>query len=175
MESGAEIINDISGLRWEPELASIAAETGAGLVLMHSRGNFLTMHSQPPVEDILDAVVDGLRTSVTVARNKDVRDDQIVLDIGLGFGKAPEQNLELLAKLGNIVDRLGTYPILVGASRKSFIGKVLSGVPPSERLGGSIAVAVLAVQNGAKILRVHDIKETAAALRVADAVKVKGT
>lgn len=169
-EAGAEIINDISGLRFDERIADVAARRNAGLVLMHSRGEFDSMHSQPPVEDIIDEVSTDLRRSVTVAEERGVRRDAIVLDIGIGFGKTLEQNLELIAKLDNIADSFPGRPLLVGASRKSFIGKILDGVPPDERLSGSLAAAVMAVMNGARIIRAHDVKATVDALRVASAV-----
>ena len=99
-----------------------------------------------------------------------VGDDQIAIDVGLGFGKTFEQNLELLAKLGNIVAEFGSFPVVVGASRKSFIGKLLGGGPPGERLGGSLAAAMTAVQNGASIVRVHDVRETVHALSLLAAI-----
>ena len=168
IEHGAEIINDISGLRWDARIADVAAKSGAGLVLMHSRGTFETMHSPPPLEDaVVDEVLSGLKSSVEIARKWGVGDEQIVLDIGIGFGKTQEQNLELLAKLDKIIDGFKVHPMLVGASRKSFIGKILGGSTPTERLGGSLAAAVIAYQRGAKIFRVHDVKETVAAIKFA--------
>lgn len=166
LDAGAEIINDISSLRWDERLADVAAATNAGLVLMHSRGEFETMHLQPLVEDILAEVTNDLRRAISAAHSHGVKDEQIVLDVGIGFGKAAEQNLELIAKLDKIVSEFENYPMLVGASRKSFIGKILDDTPPSERLGGSIAAAIAAIANGAKIVRVHDVKETVAALKV---------
>jgi dihydropteroate synthase len=166
VEAGAEIINDISGLRWDVELARVAEQTGAGLVLMHSRGSFETMHSSLPVANILDEVATSLRASIILAQGHGVRDEQIALDIGIGFGKTLEQNIELLAKLDEIVAQFVEYPILVGASRKSFIGKILGSVPSDRRLGGSIATALIAAQQGAKILRVHDVAETVQAVKV---------
>lgn len=166
INAGAEIVNDISGLRWDERIADLAAESGAGLVLMHSRGTFETMHSQPPVSDIMREVSAGLSDSIKVARDRGVHDTQIVLDIGIGFGKTLDQNLELLSNLDRIADEFKGYPILSGTSRKSFIGKILDDAPPSERLGGSLATAIVAVQKGAKIIRVHDVKETVAAFRV---------
>lgn len=170
IDAGAEIVNDISGLRWQPELADVAARNGAGLILMHSRGEFETMHSQPPVEDILAAVIDGLSSSVAAAKEHGVSDDRIAVDPGIGFGKTMEQNLELLAKLDKLVNEFENYPLLVGTSRKSFIGKILGDVPPSERLPGSLATALIALENGAKILRVHDVKETVAAVKIFSAI-----
>lgn len=174
VEVGAELINDISGLRWEPSIAAIAAASGAGLILMHSRGSFETMHSQPPVDDIIAEVRSGLALSIQAAREAGVIDRQIALDIGIGFGKTFEQNLELLAKLDRITDEFESYPVLVGTSRKSFIGKILDNAPPSERLGGSLASAIIAVMRGARLLRVHDVKETVAALRVWERVENSG-
>ena len=167
IESGAEIINDISGLRWNARLADLAVSTKVGLVLMHSRGTFETMHSEPPVDDIFADLYHSLTASIETAKTSGVREEQIALDIGIGFGKTFEQNLELLAKLGSIVSEFKSYPMLVGTSRKSFIGKILGDAPPSERLGGSLATALMAVERGAKIVRVHDVKETVAALAVA--------
>lgn len=170
LDAGAEIINDISGLRWDPRLANIAASADAGLVLMHSRGEFETMHSQPPVNNILTDVINDFRRAISTAHLKGVKHEQIVLDVGIGFGKSPEQNLELIAKLDNIAGEFENLPILVGASRKSFIGNVSGGAPPSERLGGSIAAAIAAVANGAKIVRVHDVAATSQALAVTSAI-----
>lgn len=171
MDAGAEIINDISGLRFDAEIANVAARTNAGLVLMHSCGEFETMHSKPPVDDIFAEVSADLKRSVSEAKAAGVADANIVLDVGIGFGKTLEQNLELIAKLDRLVNEFAAYPILVGTSRKSFIGKILGGVPPSERLGGSIASALIAIQNGAKIVRVHDVKETVAAIKTAAAIE----
>ena len=163
--SGAEIINDISGLRFDERLAEVAAGFKAGLVLMHSRGSFETMHAQPPVDDIFFEITNDLKRAIRIANLHGVRDDQIALDIGLGFGKTFEQNLELLEKLDNIASEFKAYPLLVGASRKSFIGRMLGDVPPKERLSGSVAVALTAIRNGANIVRVHDVKETVAAIK----------
>lgn len=169
-EAGAEIINDISGLRCDPQIADIAAKTRAGLVLMHSRGTFETLHTQPPVEDILTEVAADFHRAIGVANSYRVKNDQIALDVGIGFGKTLAQNLELLAKLGKLVDEFEQYPMLIGASRKSFIGKILGNAAPSERVPGSIAAALIAVRNGAKIVRVHDVKETVAAIKMAIAI-----
>lgn len=164
VEAGAEIINDISGLRFDPAVGRVAAETGSGLALMHSRGAFETLHSEPPVDDIMAEVSAGLLRSLTEARTFGVKDEQIVLDIGIGFGKRLEQNLELIAKLGKLQQEFSNFPLLVGTSRKSFIGKLLGGRPVEERIYGSIATAVVAVWNGANIVRVHDVRETVDAL-----------
>lgn len=171
IDAGAEIINDISGLRFNPEIAAVAARTNAGLILMHSRGNFETMHNEPPVDDIFADVSADFQRSISAAVLNGVRADNIALDIGIGFGKTFEQNLALIAKLDRLVNEFAAYPILVGTSRKSFISKILGGVPSSDRIGGSLATALIAIENGAKLVRVHDVKETVAAIRTAAAVK----
>lgn len=171
IDAGAEIINDISGLRFDPEIAAVAARTNAGLILMHSRGNFETMHNEPPVDDIFADVSADFQRSISAAVLNGVRADNIALDIGIGFGKTFEQNLALIAKLDRLVNEFAAYPILVGTSRKSFISKILGGVPSSDRIGGSLATALIAIENGAKLVRVHDVKETVAAIRTAAAVK----
>ena len=168
--AGAEIINDISGLRFDPRLAEVSAKHKIGLILMHSRGEFETMHSQPPVEDIIEDVASDFARSVYAAKTAGVDGDRIVLDVGIGFGKTVEQNLGLIAKLDRIVAVFPDFPFLVGASRKSFIGKVLDRPAAGERLAGSIAAAVIAVWNGAAIIRVHDVKETVDAVRLASAL-----
>lgn len=174
IDAGAEIVNDISGLRFDETIAAVAAAAGAGLILMHSRGQFETMHSEPPVEDIMSDVTTNLRRSIGLARSHAVADEQIAIDIGIGFGKTLEQNLELLAKLDKITSDFDGYPVVVGTSRKSFIGRILGDAPPSERLGGSLATALLAINRGAHIVRVHDVKETVGALRMAQAIKRMG-
>lgn len=168
--AGAEIINDISGLRFDERIAEVAAEQGTGLVLMHSRGDFATMHTQPPVEDILtDVIVDFTRSIETTAKYK-IAPENIALDIGIGFGKTLDQNLELIAKLDKIIQRFPQFPLVVGTSRKSFIGKILGGAPADERLVGSITSIAVAVWNGAKIVRAHDVRQTADALKVVGAI-----
>ncbi len=171
IEAGAEIINDISGLRFDEKIAQVAAESGSGLVLMHSRGEFGSMHNQEPVADIFADVRSGFQCAIDLALSAGVQIDHIALDIGLGFGKTFEQNLALIAKLDSIVSEFQGFPMLVGASRKSFIGRLLEGVDPDQRLGGSIAAATIAVLKGASILRVHDVAETVKAVRVAHAIR----
>ena len=171
ISAGAEIINDISGLQFDENIAKIAAQYKTGLVLMHLRGDFETMHRQPTVEDILREVTDGLRWSIEKAASYGVKKQNIALDVGIGFSKTFTQNLELIAKLDKLTEGFGEFPMLVGASRKSFIGKILNEAPPSERLHGTIAVGVIAVWNGASIVRVHDVKATVESLKVIEAIK----
>ncbi|HEY0050879.1 MAG TPA: dihydropteroate synthase, partial [Pyrinomonadaceae bacterium] len=171
IEAGAEIINDVSGLRFDERIAQIAAAKNAGLVLMHLRGDFETMHRQKPVADIFREVSEGFRRSIEKAESFNVKKENIALDVGIGFGKTFNQNLELLAKLDKLIKEFPEFPMLVGTSRKSFIGKILGDVPAAERLNGSLASAAIAVWNGAKIVRVHDVKATVEALKVVEAIK----
>ena len=171
LAAGAEIVNDISGLRFEPALASEAARTGAGLVLMHSRGTPKNMQQLPPAEDIISDVIDGLKAAVVIATEHGVSRDQIAIDPGIGFGKTVAQNLELIAKLDQITAAFPDLPVMIGTSRKSFIGKLLNDAPVEERLSGTIASTVAAVLKGAHIVRVHDVKDAVRAVRIIDAMR----
>ena len=171
LDSGAEIINDISALRFDFYIADEVAKAGAGLVLMHSRGTPATMHRLPPVPDILEEVTRSLRSSISMATRRGVPHDAIVLDPGIGFGKSLEQNLELIAGLRELARRFTEYPILIGTSRKSFIGRLLEGAPVDERIYGTMASITAAVLNGAHIVRVHDVRAALETVRVADAIR----
>ena len=171
VNAGAEIINDVSGLLFDEKVGEIAAEYETGLVLMHLRGTFETMHKQLPVENVIEEVERGFRQSVEKALNFGVSKNKIALDVGIGFSKTFEQNLELLAGLDKIVREFSDFPLLVGVSRKSFLGKILDGAPPDQRLQGSLASAAVAVWNGARIVRVHDVRETVETLKTIDALK----
>ena len=173
VEAGAEIINDISGLRFDEQIAEIAANCGTGLILMHSRGTFETMHKLPPVENILMEVSNGFRQSIEKAKFFGVENDCLALDVGIGFSKTFEQNLELVAKLDKLVAEFPEYPMLVGTSRKSFIGKITGIETPGERINGSLASAAISVWNGANMVRVHDVKATVEAVRVVEAIRTR--
>jgi dihydropteroate synthase len=171
IEAGAEIVNDISALRFDPSIADEAARAKAGLILMHSRGTPKNMQELPPVDDIMSEVIGELRTSVLVAEERGVTRDRIAIDPGIGFGKTLEQNLELIAKLDQLSIVFAEFPIMIGTSRKSFIGKLLDNAPADQRLHGTIASVAASVLNGAHIVRVHDVKAAVEAIKVADAVK----
>jgi dihydropteroate synthase len=171
LEAGAEIINDISALRFDFYIADEVAKAGAGLVLMHSRGTPATMHRLPPVPEILEEVTRSLRSSIAMAARRGVPARQIVLDPGIGFGKSPEQNVELIAGLREFARRFHEFPILVGTSRKSFIGRLLDGAPVEDRIHGTMASVTAAVLNGADIVRVHDVRAARETVRVADAIR----
>ena len=171
LNGGAEIINDISGLRFDSEVANVVAEARAGLVIMHSRGTRETMHTLEPVADIMAEVVTNLRDSIEEAERRGVRREAIVLDPGIGFGKSFEQNLQLIARLDQLTAAFPRFPLLVGASRKSFIGRLLDNAPPEERLHGTMATVTAAVLKGAHIVRVHDVRAAVETVRVADAIR----
>ncbi|HEV2802273.1 MAG TPA: dihydropteroate synthase [Pyrinomonadaceae bacterium] len=171
LEAGAEIVNDISGLRFDERVADEAARAGAGLVLMHSRGTPATLHSQPPVPNILPEVTDGLRRSITKAVARGVAQAQLAIDPGIGFGKTQQQNLELLARLDALAAEFPDFPLLVGTSRKSFIGHLLGGVPSEERLHGTLASVTAAILGGAHIVRVHDVRPAVETARIADGIR----
>ncbi len=171
IEAGAEIINDVSGLRFDEQIAKVAARTNAGLILMHLRGEFETMHQQTPVESILREVSGGFRWSIRKAKEYKIESERIALDVGIGFSKTFDQNLELIAKLNLLCAEFSDFPMLVGTSRKSVIGKILNDAPVDERLSGSLATAAIAVWNGANIVRVHDVRATVETLKVVDKIK----
>jgi dihydropteroate synthase len=168
LAAGAEMINDISGLRADPALAKVAKRGGVPLVLMHIRGTPKTMQQLKPAKNIWREVERGLRWSVERALKAGVRRGQLLIDPGIGFGKTVTQNYELLCHL----DRLQKFklPILIGTSRKSFIGKVLGSAPPEQRLFGTAASVAASILAGAHIVRVHDVAEMVQVVRVADAV-----
>ncbi len=169
MAAGASIINDVSGLGLDEAMAAAAAETGALLVLGHLRGRPQTMNDGVHFEDVIREVADELRASVRRAVQAGVAADRIWVDPGLGFGKQPEHSLTLLRHLGALREEVG-YPLLVGPSRKGFIGAV-TGAPVGERLTGTCAAVAAAVVAGADAVRVHDVAELAPAIRLADAIR----
>ena len=170
ISAGAQIINDVSGLRFDPRLAEVAQRRGVPLILMHMRGEPATMQKVPFARDVMKDVVQGLRASIRKARAAGVRKSQIVIDPGIGFGKSFEQNYELLRKLPELA-KLG-YPLLVGTSRKGFLGATLARngkpAPPEERLWATAATVTASILGGAHIVRVHDVAEMAQVARVAD-------
>ena len=175
LDAGAAIVNDISALRFDSQIADEVAKSGAGLVLMHSRGTPGALHGLPPVADIIEEVTNSLRSSIAMAEQRGVKRESIVIDPGIGFGKSQEQNIELIAKLEQLVAAFPYFPLLIGTSRKSFIGRILADnngnlVPVEQRLHGSMASLTAAVLKGAHIVRVHDVKEAVETARVAEEI-----
>jgi dihydropteroate synthase len=167
LDAGAGIVNDVTALRGDPEMAALCAERGATVVLMHMLGTPRTMQDEPRYDDVVAEVTAFLAERVEVATAAGIAAERIWLDPGIGFGKAAAHNLELLRRLGELRE-LG-LPLVVGTSRKSFIGRV-DGSDAGERLGGTIASSVLAAAEGADVLRVHDVAEVGQAMAVAAAV-----
>jgi len=167
LDAGATIVNDVTALRHDPEIGELCAERGATLVLMHMQGDPRTMQEEPRYDDVVDDVKAFLVERIEVATASGVAEERIWVDPGIGFGKDLEHNFELLRRLGE----LGTLgrPLVIGASRKSFIGKI-DGSSVDDRLGGTIAASILAAAEGADVLRVHDVAEAAQAAKVADAI-----
>lgn len=171
IEAGARVINDVSGLVADPGLAELAAETGTGLVIMHRRGTPRTMQDDVEYEDLVGEVRSFLGRQVDLALLRGCQPEQLVVDPGLGFGKSAGGSLRLIERLGEIAS-LG-LPVLVGPSRKSFIGSVLdAGV--EERLEGTLAACVLALDRGARLFRVHDAGAARRALDMAEAIRASG-
>ena len=175
LDAGAAIVNDISALRFEPEIADEVAKSGAGLVLMHSRGTPGALHGLPPVANIIEEVTNSLRSSIEIALQRGVKRESIVIDPGIGFGKSQEQNLELIAKLDQLIAAFPHFPLLIGTSRKSFLGRILrdadgNPAPPEERLHATMASTTAAILKGAHIVRVHDVKAAVDAIKTADAI-----
>lgn len=176
LDVGASIVNDVSALRFDFYVADQAARTGAGLVLMHSRGTPATMHKLPPVPDILEEVKRSLRASVAMAERRGVKSESIVIDPGIGFGKSQEQNIELVAKLDQLIIAFPDFPLLIGTSRKSFIGRILADdngepAPAGERLHGTMASVTAAILKGAHLVRVHDVKPAVEVAKVVDKIR----
>jgi dihydropteroate synthase len=169
LDAGAAIVNDISALRFDFYIADAVARAGAGLVLMHSRGTPATRHRLPPVADIMHEVTHSLRASINMAERRGVKPESIGIDPGVGFGKSQEQNLELIAKLDQLIAAFPDYPLLIGTSRKSFLGRILGN--DSDRLHGTMATITAAILHGAHIVRVHDVKATVETIRVAESIR----
>ena len=163
IDAGASIVNDVSAFRFAPELAGVVADAGAECCLMHMLGEPRTMQDDPRYDDVVADVKAFLEERMAFATAAGVREERIWLDPGIGFGKTLEHNLELLRRLDEIV-ALGR-PVVVGTSRKSFLGR-LTGRPEKERLPGTIATNVLALERGARVFRVHDVAEVVEALTV---------
>ncbi len=171
LQEGARIINDVTGLQNHPEMSRIIARHGAGVVVMHMQGVPETMQDNPKYGDVVEDVLEFLRLSVETAGSAGIAPRSIAVDPGIGFGKTLEHNLKLIGSLRRfkVLDK----PVLIGVSRKSFIGRILD-LDAEERLEGSLAAGVAGVINGADILRVHDVRATVRAVRIAHAIREVG-
>jgi dihydropteroate synthase len=170
LELGAELVNDVTALRGDPGIAGVIADGGAYVCLMHMQGEPRTMQAAPHYDDVVDDVLAFLEERVASAVESGIREERICVDPGIGFGKTPDQNLELLRRLDEL--RALGRPVLVGVSRKSTFGKVLGDASATQgSLAASIAAAVAAFERGASMIRAHDVRETVEALAVAAAVE----
>ncbi len=170
LDAGATLVNDVTALRGDPEMAAVVAQSGAECCLMHMRGEPRTMQQRVgghSYDDVVAEVKAFLEERLAFAVREGVAEERVLLDPGIGFGKTLAHNLELLRRLGELA-ALGR-PLVVGTSRKSFLGRLLDEAPPAERLPGTIATCVLAYERGATVLRVHDVAPVRAALAVAAA------
>jgi dihydropteroate synthase len=167
LDAGAAIVNDVTALRGDPEMAALCAERGATVVLTHMLGTPPTMQDHPRYREVVADVREFFEARLAAAIAAGIDEERIWLDPGIGFGKTVADNATLLRRLGELAT-LGR-PLVVGTSRKSFIGRV-DGSPPEQRLGGTIASSLLAAANGAAVLRVHDVAEMRQALRLTEAV-----
>lgn len=170
LDAGADIINDISALRHDPHMVTLAADRGVPVILMHMLGTPSTMQKEPHYDDCVGELLQFFAERIDFCRNKGMDSSRIIIDPGIGFGKRLEDNIEILARLSEF-KRLGC-PVMVGTSRKSFINMIHNvGTRPAQRIGGSIASMITAVLNGADIVRVHDVAETVEALKVLKALR----
>ena len=167
LQAGATIVNDVTAFRSEPELAGLVADAGVDCCLMHMLGEPRTMQVDPRYDDVVDDVKAFLEARMAFAIGEGVAEERILLDPGIGFGKTADHNLELLRRLDEIV-AIGR-PVVVGTSRKSFLGRITGRSVPAERVAGTVAANVLALERGAAVFRVHDVRETRDALLVAAA------
>jgi dihydropteroate synthase len=167
LDAGATLVNDVSAFRFDPGMAGLVAETGAGCCLMHMLGEPRTMQEDPRYEDVVSDVKAFLEERLAFAVSEGVPEERVWLDPGIGFGKTVEHNLELLRRLDEIV-AIGR-PVVVGTSRKSFLGTLVGGRDQADRLPGTIATNVVALERGASVFRVHDVAQNADALAVAAA------
>src|SRR2546421_9021185 len=167
LQAGARIVNDVSAFRFEPEMAGLVASAGASCCLMHMLGEPRTMQEDPRYDDVVSDVKAFLEERLAFAMGEGVPEERVWLDPGIGFGKTVDHNLELIRRLDEIV-ALGR-PVVIGTSRKSFIGRLTGGKPETQRLPGTIATNVIALERGAMVFRVHDVGQVVDALAVAAA------
>lgn len=168
LRAGADIINDITGLKGESTMAEVVSDNDAYVIIMHMQGTPQTMQSNPEYQDVVSDICLDLKESFSIAEIAGIKKEKVIIDPGIGFGKSTNHNLEIIKRVGEF--KIFGVPILIGASRKSMIGNVLN-LPVNERVEGSLAVAAASVMNGASIIRVHDVKETKRTLIMIDSIK----
>lgn len=169
LSAGASIVNDISGMRFDPGMVEVISEYKVPVSIMHIKGTPRSMQRKPVYEALIPEIMDYFRITVRSAVKFGIPEDMIIVDPGIGFGKTFEHNLEILNNLEEFT--LLRKPLMVGPSRKAFIGKILDGAPAAERVDGTAAAVAISIMKGANIVRVHDVREMAKVARVADAIK----
>ncbi len=168
LKVGASMVNDISALRFDPDMRKVVKDFDVPVVLMHIKGTPKNMQVNPHYDDLMSEIKEYLKEAIEIARNSGIDEEKIIIDPGIGFGKRLEDNLEILKNLNDLKGL--NKPLLVGPSRKSFIGKILD-LPEDERLEGSLAALAVAIMNGANMVRVHDVKESKRVARIVDSIK----
>lgn len=168
VKAGASMINDISGLRFDPKMAKVAAKHKVPVVIMHIKGTPRNMQKNPKYESLIPEITAYFHECIQIAHDAGIPDDMIVIDPGIGFGKTVEHNLEIIKRLKDFEGF--EKPILIGPSRKAFIGELLGDVPASERLEGTASAIAIGIFNGANIIRVHDVKEMVRVAKIADGI-----
>jgi dihydropteroate synthase len=169
LDAGASMVNDISGLRFDPEMSKVVSAYKVPVVIMHIKGTPKDMQQNPVYEALIPEITDCLRDCIRLAIESGVSEDKIIIDPGIGFGKTFNHNLEIINNLHEFT--LLEKPILIGLSRKAFIGKILGDAPVTDRLEGTAAAVAISIMNGANIVRVHDVKEMVKVAKVTDAIK----
>ncbi len=169
LEAGAALVNDISGLRFDPDMPGLIAQQNVPVVIMHIKGRPRDMQRNPVYAALIPEIMDYFRISMRLAGRFGIRDDMMVLDPGIGFGKTFDHNLEILNNLAQFTSL--ERPLLVGPSRKAFLGRILDDAPASERLEGTAAAVTVSIMHGANIVRVHDVREMVKVVRVVDAIR----
>lgn len=169
LDAGSSMVNDISGLRFDPEMPGVITKYKVPVVIMHIKGTPKAMQQNPVYEALIPEIIDYLREGIRTALESGIPEDKIIIDPGIGFGKTFNHNLEIINNLREFT--LLEKPILIGPSRKAFIGKILGDVPVTDRLEGTAAAVAISIMNGANIIRVHDVNEMAKVAKVADAIK----
>lgn len=171
LDAGASLINDISGLRFDPKMPEVVARYKVPVVIMHIKGTPRDMQINPTYTALIPEITDYLKEGIDIAIAAGVSPDKIIIDPGIGFGKTVEHNLEILRRLSEFTSL--EKPILIGPSRKSFIGKILGDLPTTERLEGTASAVAIGILNGANIIRVHDVRAMCRVAKIADAIKQK--
>ncbi len=168
IRAGASIVNDVSGLMFDPDMAGAISKCGAAVIIMHSRGTPQTMQQNPSYKDVVTEIIASLKGAIGVAEAKGIAPGKIIIDPGIGFGKSPEHNLEILNRLDEF--KVLSKSICIGVSRKYFIGKVLNLNSTDDRGAGTLASSVVAITKGARLIRVHEVKPMVEAVRIVDSI-----